>query len=335
MTRARDTADTQDNLGGAVAPYVSGKNAIINGGFDIWQRGTSSSTDQVYLPDRWWMRSIGTNTNSQSTDVPSGVRVQYSLQGLTAAGSSFPQYHYSLEQADVIPLRSQLITVSWYMKVNATWSGSFGPSAFYNTTTDARASQTTSLGLTSNPTGSAPTTSWARYYATLTVPSNAVGLAFQFNPGVAQASGAQINFAAVQLELGNVPTPFARAGGSIGGELALCQRYYTKSYAQATAPATNTAAGALFSYGTVAANNDYVASRVFPVTMRTVPTVTVYGKAGTAAVVSNGGGTDLAASSGLATSVGEIGFNIYNASGGAITGSFGGFVYHYVASAEL
>jgi hypothetical protein len=32
----------------------------------------------------------------------------------------------------------------------------------------------------------------------------------------------------VQLELGAQSTPFARAGGSIGGELALCQRYYQR-----------------------------------------------------------------------------------------------------------
>jgi hypothetical protein len=37
MTRSRDVADTQDNLGGAVAPYVAGKNKIINGDFFVNQ----------------------------------------------------------------------------------------------------------------------------------------------------------------------------------------------------------------------------------------------------------------------------------------------------------
>jgi len=264
MSRAQLTSTVEQNTGGIVPNNVAGKNLCINGGFDIWQRGTSSSTDQVYLPDRWWMRAVGTTTNSQSTDVPSGVPVQYSIQGLTAAGSSFPQYHHSLEQAEVIPLRGQTVVVSWYMKANSTWTNAFGPTAYYSNSTDARGSLSTGVTTNLGPTGSMPTTSWARYYATATIPSDAVGFQFQFNPTVVQASGASIKMTAVQIEVGTIPTPFARAGGRLQGELALCQRYY---YRQNLANNTGV-------YMTYLGNATMSATFYFPTIMRVTPSAT-------------------------------------------------------------
>jgi len=212
MTRSRDLSSVQNNGTSAVSPMVAGKNKCVNGGFDFFQRGTSSSADQVYGADRWWQRAVGSTTISQSTDVPSGANVRYSIQGLTSAGSSFPQFHHPLEQAEVIPLRGQTMCVSWYMKVNSIWSDIFGPTIYYSNTTDARASVTTTIStISTSPAGLVPTTSWARYYAVFAVPSDAVGLLFQFNPNVVQSSGAQINMTGVQIELGSRPTPFSRA----------------------------------------------------------------------------------------------------------------------------
>ena len=55
------------------------KNYIINGNFDFWQRGTSTSTSGVYLADRFRTSlSGGSYVVSRSTDVPNS-NSQFSL----------------------------------------------------------------------------------------------------------------------------------------------------------------------------------------------------------------------------------------------------------------
>ena len=245
----------------------AGKNAIINGGMDIWQRGTSFSVTG-FVADRWTLAIGGTATASQdSTSVPVGFR--YSMKILTGAASSFGNLFTYLETATVIPLRGQVVTISWYMIKNATHSGSFGlANVYYSNTTDAAASQLTAVAVTG--AGQVPTTSWARYSATFTVPSDAMGLSIQFNNGLAQASGAQLNLTGVQLELGSVATTFSRAGGTIQGELAACQRYYWRQ----SANSTNLYAD--FAFGTAVATTSVEYDLKCPVSMRITPTVLDY-----------------------------------------------------------
>ena len=228
MTRARDIADQQDNLGGAVAPFVAGKNFAINGGFDIWQRSTSSSSVNGYFTaDRWYNGGGGTVTISQQTDIPTGVTVQYSQRWLTGASSSFGQFYYALESAIVKPLRGQSMVLSYYIKTAGSHTGNILTAIDYSNSTDALVSQTTGVTEAGDTLYAASSvTSWTRKTVTFTVPTDAVGLRVSIIPDTAQASGVSELLTGVQLEIGSAATPFARAGGSIGGELALCQRYY-------------------------------------------------------------------------------------------------------------
>lgn len=81
------------NLG---MPYFTNRNAIINGDFNIWQRGTSftSVADGTYTADRFRYSKSGTmvNTISRSTDVPTvaqaGRLFNYSLSVTTTTASA-------------------------------------------------------------------------------------------------------------------------------------------------------------------------------------------------------------------------------------------------------
>jgi hypothetical protein len=90
----------------------------------------------------------------------------------------------------------------------------------------------------------------------------------------------------VQLEQNTSATPFERR--LYGQELANCQRYYQKSYAQGTTPGTNTSIGCVTwrEYGTNVYLPNFQSSLI--VTMRGSPTITWYTTGGTAGSISVG-----------------------------------------------
>ena len=74
----------------------------------------------------------------------------------------------------------------------------------------------------------------------------------------------------MQIEIGNTATPFSRAGGSIGGELALCQRYFYKVYSSASSSINEKIAIGQATSGTTA-----IYQIPLPITMRIAPSGTI------------------------------------------------------------
>ena len=110
-------------------------------------------------------------------------------------------------------------------------------------------------------------TTGTRYLYTFTVPTNATSARFNLAMPPTGTAGANdyYDITNMQLEIGSVATAFSRAGATIGGELALCQRYY---YRAADASSTFGSVGLGMASSTTAS----AIWTQFPVSMRVKPT---------------------------------------------------------------
>jgi hypothetical protein len=236
MTRAYNTATTQQNSGGVLNPFTTGKNKIINGDFGVWQRGTSislTSGNQVYSADRWLVTSVfsaGSSTFSQQTFTPgtapvAGYESQYF--GRITCGSTATNFNLYQRIEDVRTFAGQTVTFSFWAKSSATpqlqvyLSQSFGSGGSANVDYYSGAVVLTST--------------WTRYTKTVSLSSLAgktIGTSSNLTLGFYYDSGtinsATIDVWGFQIETGSVATPFTTATGTIQGELAACQRYYVR-----------------------------------------------------------------------------------------------------------
>jgi hypothetical protein len=247
-------------------PISGFRNEIINGGFDIWQRGTSftPSSNLIYTADRFFGFNSGNGsmTVSRQTFTPgnviSGYEPQYYLRSVIASVGTSTLFNLGQRIEDVRKFSGQTVTVSFWMKSDA--SRTVTGFAYQVFGTGGSSATTTQYG-TFNVT-----TSWQRFTATVTIPSisgKTIGadnyLAIELNlPAAIQTT----EIWGMQVEKGSIATPFEQR--PIGTELALCQRYYWRINA-GTAYARY---GIGHAYSTVNA----VPLVVFPVTMRIVPT---------------------------------------------------------------
>ena len=193
------------------------RNRIINGGMQIWQRGTSGfTTINNYSSDRWFVYA-GTSLSAvaQSTDVPAGYKYSLSING-----TNTPTAIQRIESVNCTDLAGQNVTISFWIKQTVgAGAGSISASLYYPTASDNYASAT--LIGTTTFTG---TTGWVQYTYTFTsISSNAVnGLMLQV--GAVGSGASTFLITGVQLEVGTLATPFERR--LYGTELMLCQRYY-------------------------------------------------------------------------------------------------------------
>ena len=274
MSRSQLTSTVEQNTGGAVSPYVAGKNKIINGDFGVWQRGTSF-TNTSAVPANWADRftgyatfSAGSFVVSQQTFTPgtapvAGYESTYYLRQTFPSSGTISYAELGQKIEDVRIFAGQTVTLSFWAKANSAIS----PFIFVLTQNFGSGGSANVSSGSYTPTFS---TSWARYSVTITLPSVAgktIGvnsfLYAQYYTG-AVPTGAVVDFWGWQLEAGSVATPFTTATGTLSGELAACQRYY---YQLATGNSQMLCAGNNFATG------QFDGLVAFPVTMRIAPSL--------------------------------------------------------------
>jgi hypothetical protein len=299
---------------------AAAKNYAINGGADIWQRGTTFTNSVAYTADRWYQAASNVTTTQETTIVPTGFR--YSVKGTTTATTQ-PYWMQAIETSNAILLAGQTVTLSYYAATSN--SSNVLIRLDYSTNVDEAIAGTYTT-IASNSV--AATSTMSRVSATFAVPSTAKTLRILVGAAGSQTTGVTTSFTGVQLELGTTATTFSRAGGTIQGELSACQRYYNQS----SVNGVNNAGGAGTVSGIATTTQLLMTGIRFPVQMRVAPTVNL----GT-----NGANTPRSSSTGAVATMTSTESNIgtqsvpYWYSSTAVLTANMGYDFDYTASAEL
>jgi hypothetical protein len=213
--------------------FAAGKNAIINGAFNVWQRGTSFSVgaSNVYCADRFIAYCAGaTATVSQQAFTAGAAPVSgYESQYFTRIANGSGGTYYELQQRieDVRTFAGQTVTFSFWAKASAaTTAGMFLLQNF---------GSGGSSNVSSSGGAASLTTSWQRFSLTVTLGTmtgKTIGAGSYLSAFLYYASGTvssvSIDTWGWQVEASNTATAFQTATGTIQGELAACQRYYVR-----------------------------------------------------------------------------------------------------------
>ena len=290
--------DMQQDIG------ASFKNRIINGDMRIDQRNAGASIANATVfswpVDRFRMTSVTNNTATlqRVEDAPANTSFMYSTRitctaGQTLNSTSYHNFGQPIEGSNVADFKfgtaaARTITVSFWVKSSLT--GTFGGSinsfvsspvrsyVFQYAISTANTWEYKTVTIPGDVAGTWPKTTSAGLYllfvlgegsqnATAT-PNTWLDADRRFVTGNVMpmtVTGSTWQMTGVQVELGSTATAFDYR--SIGTELALCQRYCFVITYDANNPVLFTGY-----WGTANALEGF---QYFPVTMRTIPTLTV------------------------------------------------------------
>lgn len=238
-------------------------NIIINGDFQVWQRGTTFTTGNKFTADRWYLYGNGTTneTVTQQTDVPKDSGNSYSLRitaGGVYAGGNYAMLRYKVEPKDLIKLNNAVgSTLQFWIKADN--PGLYTITFLQHRSSGSQRQISRTYTINSSDvwefkTVTIPADSTVLYDANTTMLS--IDWVYGKNTGYASgtlndhswadnsspnrqptgqtnamsASGKKFSISGVQFVPGKYPSGLPHLHRSYGEELALCQRYYQKLF---------------------------------------------------------------------------------------------------------
>ena len=289
-------ADSAATTGLRYSATPSASNPIINGAFNIWQRGTSIvGTTTVFGPDRWNMyrgsagSTVTRQTVSDTTNLPS---IQYCARVQRDSGNTGTGVivlAQSIETANSIPFAGKTVAFSFYARCGANYSMASSQIVAQLSTGTGTDQNYATTGFTGEVTqiNQSPTltTTWQRFSYSVAIPSTAteISVQYRFTPVGTAGAADYFEVTGVQLDVGSVALPFRTNGGTIQGELAACQRYYWRA-----GDGTGGAYGVLGTSGYTSSTTNSNVIFVTPVRMRVAPTTLDYSAFATTRILNLG-----------------------------------------------
>jgi hypothetical protein len=288
------------------------RNRLINADMRIAQRGTAAvtfDTNATYILDRWTQNNSGgaTITGQQSTTAPTGFVNSLLVTATSGGAPSAAQLRVVRQKIEGLntsdlgwgTASAQTVTASFWVRSNVT-----GTFACYVTNAGYTRSQVQTFSISASNTWEYKTVVFAGDTSGTWATDTSTGVEFGFDVGSGsnfdatagvwnaafdtRTSGAvtlssttnnNIFITGVQLEAGSVATPFERV--PYGTQLALCQRYFEKTFPVDVAPvnAAGQSSAEIFLSGS--ANGGGFGGNMYfgypwKVTKRAAPTVTAF-----------------------------------------------------------
>jgi hypothetical protein len=219
MSKARGLAD----LGNAYSDgALSNRNIIINGGFDVWQRGspiTNGAGGSYFSADRWKGYSGASRTFTQDTTSALSIGFKNCLK--VVQGAAVSSFYNRVE--DVRTCAGKAVTLSYWVKADVAHTTSF---AYLKQNFGSGGSADVSVNMSTVSI----TTVWQRIVQTVVLPSvegKTIGASSYLEVYPFPLSASQTYYiTGVQLEVGDQSTPFEHR--SYSDQLQSCMRYYER-----------------------------------------------------------------------------------------------------------